>query len=222
MRKSKSIFLIFILLFMFIDIASLNQVKAQTGLFPSFPQINIGADYGTLFTEEDDEEWNEYTFTKVYAKLTQEIYNGIFYVAETYYANYNYTNDDLDKNVWALYNYIRIKTFPSLIINIVFGFKSIDYIGLHPDYSFFKVGANLKYRFAKYSYFYISYSYYNRDASTDYNLHHIYLSLNLPIWLFKFSFYAFFDYKIFTNLNTSFKYMIGFDLTFDLNYLVNE
>lgn len=208
------IFLSFLILFNF------TTIFAQTGLFPSFPQINIGADYGTLMQEEEDIEWEEYTLAKVYAKLTQEIYNGIFYIAEGYYANYNYANDTLDKNAWAIYNYIRIKTFPSFIINLVFGYKSIDYLGIHPDYSFFKIGANVKYRFAKYSYFYLSYAYYNRDASTDYSLHHLYLSLNLPIWVFDFSMYALFDYKIYTTTSTTFKYMIGFDLTFDLNYLV--
>jgi hypothetical protein len=198
------------------------MVYAQTGLFPSLPSISFGADYGSLMQEEDDEEWQEYTITKLYAKITQEIYNGIFYIAEGYYATYDFTNNDLDKNVWALYNYIRIKTFPSFIINLVVGFKSTDYLSTHPDYSFFKFGANIKYRFAKYSYFYISYAYYNRDATTDYNLHYLYLSLNMPIWLFNFSFYAKFDYKVYTSLNTNFKFMIGFDLTFDLNYLVTE
>jgi len=222
MKKNQVILLGVILFLLSLIFISSNEVYAQTGLFPSLPTITIGGDYGSLMQEEDDEEWQEYTITKVYAKISQEIYNGIFYIAEGYYANYDFINNDLDKNVWALYNYIRIKTFPAFIINLVLGIKSSDYSSTHPDYSFFKVGANLKYRFAKYSYFYISYAYYNRDASTDYNLHYLYISLNMPIWFFNFSFYTKFDYKIYTNLNSNFKFMIGFDLTFDLNYLVKE
>ncbi len=223
MKKIISIIFLFCFLFLFFNVFLVKQVNGQTGLFPGFPQFSLGADYGTLFKEEEDEEWEEYVYTKVYAKISQEIYNGIFYIAEGYYSNYNYeSNPSLDKNIMALYNYIKIKTFPSMIINIIFGYKNVDYLSTHPDYSFFKVGANLKYRFAKYSYFYISYAFYNRQASTDYSLHHIYISLNLPIWLFDFSIYAFFDYKIFTDLSNSFKYMVGFDFTFDLNYLVKE
>lgn len=214
-----SFILFFLIIFLFYSNFTL---LAQTGLFPSLPQITIGADYGTMIKEEEDEEWQEYLLSKVYAKITQEIYNGVFYIMEGYYANYNFQNNELDKDVWALYNYIRIKTFPKMIINIVFGFKQANYYSTHPDYSFFKIGANLKYRFAKYSYFYISYAYYNRDATTDYNMHYIYASINLPIWLFNFSIYALIDYKVYTDLSSSFKYMIGFDLTFDLNYLTKE
>lgn len=215
-------FLIIILTFLMILSFYSQRLNAQTGLFPSLPKISFGADYGTLSKEEDDEEWTEYILTKIYANISQEIYNGIFYIAEGYYATYNYENNELDKNIWALYNYIRIKTFPKLIVNIVFGFKSVDYTSTHPDYSFFKVGANFKYRFAKYSYFYISYYFYNRDATTDYSLHYLYMSLNMPIWLFDFSIYAKFDYKVYSTLNTTFKFMVGFDITFDLNYLVKE
>ncbi|MEJ5273649.1 MAG: hypothetical protein WH035_05920 [Spirochaetota bacterium] len=221
-KKQKLFFIILFFLSFFLLFFYSNPTLAQTGFFPSLPSFSIGADYGSLLNEEDDEEWLEYTITKVYAKITQEIYKGIFYIAEGYYASYDFDNNDLDKNVWCLYNYIRIKTFPSLIINLIFGFKSSDYISTHPDYSFFKVGANVKYRFAKYSYFYISYAYYNRDASTDYSLHYLYFSLNMPIWLFNFSIYSKFEYKIYTDLSSNFKFMVGFDLTFDLNYLVKE
>ncbi len=213
------------ILFLFCFIIFILPLKtyAQTGLFPSLPQISFGADYGTIFTEEDDEEWYEYQIIKVYAKLTQEIYKGIFYIAEGYYASYDYSLDNLDKNVYAINNYIRIKTIPSIIINIVFSYKENKYVSpTRTDFSFFKIGANFKYRFTNYSYFYLSYYYYNRNSALDYNLHYIYLNLTMPIWLFNFSIYSLFNYKIYSDLTNSFKYKVGFDITLDLNYLVKE
>lgn len=218
--------LILIILIVFILSCFFDSIRifAQALFFPSLPQIKIGGDYGTMKIEEDDEEWEEYIITKLYAQLNVEVFKDVFYIVEGYYAKYDYTtNDNNNKNVWALYNYIRIKAFPKFIINLIVGYKSNDYISpSHADFSFFKIGANLKYRFAKYSYFYISYAYYDRDALTDYKLQYLYMSLSMPLWLINFSIYTKFDYKVYTNLSSSFKFMIGFDLTFDLNYLVKE
>ncbi|NLJ04398.1 MAG: hypothetical protein GX435_01650 [Exilispira sp.] len=198
------------------------NISAQGVFFPTWPVFTMGGEYGTRYYEEDDEEYTEYNIVKAYAKITEEIFSNIFYIADFSYSQYDYENDTVDKESFSLYNYIKIKTFPYVIINLIFAYKDVTYTN-NPNnsYTFYKVGFNFKYRFMKYAYIYLSYFYSKKIIvdGLDYSLNTAYISLEMPVWLLMISFYGKMDYKIFETSNSTFKYLVGFDITFDFNDL---